>query len=318
MHGLLKSKPAWSQFIILISICLVSFFILSLVGMTLLATLSGIKLTEMGNMAKWDFSKPEVIFIIRGMQVVQFISLFLIPVFLCARLFSTNTKKYLGFKAPSNSIYFITGIGIMIVSIPLINLLGEWNRNVQFPSGMEKWMRESEKDAARSVQALLTKQTIKDLLINIACIAGLAAVGEELLFRGMAQRLLIKMFKSPWAGIIIAAILFSALHMQFYGFLPRFMLGIFLGAAYWYSGSLWVAMLGHFVYDAVLIVLAYYNPEMLNDEPSVKASSLAAAGAVSAALVTLLFLWMKKNSTETYEQVYADDAVPVKDHPFDF
>lgn len=316
MQGLLKSRSAGTQFLILICIALVSFFIISLIGTLILASMSGMKLKELSDLSKWDYSKPEVIFLLRGMQVVQFISLFLIPTFVCARLFSTNTKKYLGLKAPSNLGYLAVSIAIMLISIPLINLLGELNKNVQFPADIEKWMQKSEKEAAKSVQALLSKHTVKDLLLNIICIAGLAAVGEELLFRGMVQRLLIKMFKSPWIGIIIASILFSAMHLQFYGFLPRFVLGVFLGAVYWYSGSLWVAMLGHFVYDTLLITLAYFYPDMLNDESVVKISSLAFAGAVSAGLVGMALVWMKNRSTVTYEEVYADDAIPYKDHPF--
>jgi uncharacterized protein len=318
MQGSLKTRPAWSQFLILIGICLVSLIVISLIGTIILASTAGMKLSELTDMAKWDYTKPGVIYVLRGMQVIQFIGLFLIPVFICARLFSTNTTKYLGLTAPSKPGYILAGIAIMIVSIPLINLLGEWNRHVQFPDEIKRWMENAEKEAAKAIQALLSKHTVTDLLLNIICIAGLAAVGEELLFRGVAQRLLIKMFKSPWAGIIVSAILFSALHMQFYGFLPRFVLGIFLGAVYWYSGSLWVAILGHFVYDALLIVLAYFYPEMLKDESTIQMNSLALAGTVSAVITVLTLLWMRKNSTITYEQVYADDNKPVKDHPFDF
>jgi membrane protease YdiL (CAAX protease family) len=206
----------------------------------------------------------------------------------------------------------------MIVALPLVNWLGELNKNVQFPNGLEDWMKSSEEEAAKTVKALLSKQTIQDLVLNVICIAGLAAVGEELLFRGMVQRLLIKMFRTPWPGIIIAAFLFSAMHMQFYGFLPRFMLGILLGAIYWYSGSLWIAMLAHFVYDGVLIVLVYFNPEMLKDEQSVTATNIALIGSISFAGVVLLIEWMRKKTTTTYAEVYADDDKPVKNHPFDF
>lgn len=213
--------------------------------------------------------------------------------------------------------YFLVAAGVLLLSLPLVSFLGELNRNVQFPAGIANWMKELEADAAKTIKALLSKHTIKDLMLNIICIAGLAAVGEELLFRGVAQRLLIKIFKSPWAGIIISAFLFSAMHMQFYGFLPRFVLGTLLGVIYWYSGSLWTAILAHFVYDAALIILVYFNPESLNDENSLNLSNIALGAAISAALVVLLVMWMKKKSTVTYSQVYADDK-QVKDHQFDF
>jgi uncharacterized protein len=317
MRGFLKTKHSANQLLILISIALVSAFLIGAVGTLIVSKIAGVSVLSMADMSKIDYSDPKTIFMLRGLQVVQFLALFVIPVFLCAWMFSTNTKEYLGLKMPANSGYWLMGIIIMIVSIPLITWLGELNRHVQFPAGIESWMKKSEADAQRAVEALLSKRTIKDLIINIICIAGLAAVGEELLFRGMAQRLFIKWFRNPWAGIIVAAILFSALHLQFYGFLPRFVLGVFLGVAFWYSGSLWVAILGHFVYDAVIIVLAYAYPEMMDDEKAAQQiSNLALAGAISAALVALIIVWMKKKSTANYAAVYADDAIPVKDHPF--
>ncbi len=317
MKGLLKSKPAGTQFLILISIALASFFIIGLLGTVLLSKISGMSLETMSDSAKWDYNSSTLITVIRGMQIIQFVSLFLIPSFLCAWFFSTNSKKYLGFKKPSNMGYFLVAAGVLLLSLPLVSFLGELNRNVQFPASIANWMKEQEAEAAKTIKALLSKHTIKDLILNIICIAGLAAVGEELLFRGVAQRLLIKLCKSPWAGIIISAFLFSAMHVQFYGFLPRFVLGILLGAIYWYSGSLWTAILAHFVYDAALIILVYFNPQSLNDENSLNLSNIALGAAISAALVVFLVLWMKKKSTVTYEQVYADDK-QVKDHPFDF
>ncbi len=316
MQGFLKTKPALNQFLVLVSVVLVCFFILGLIGTLALSAVTGIGITEMSDMSKVDFSRPGVIGFLRGMQLVQFISLFIVPVIICTWLFSEDRKKYLWLRKPVHPGFFITGVVLMLIAIPFTNWLGQLNQDIPFPSGMEKWMRAQEDEASKTIHALLSRPSFRDLLLNLFFIAGLAAVGEELLFRGMAQRLLIKIFKSPWAGIIISAAIFSAMHMQFFGFLPRFALGILLGAIYWYSGSLWVAMLAHFLYDAVLIVLAWYYPAMLNDENNLEIVNLAIAGIISLALVIALVTWMKKRSVTTYETAYAGDAVPVKDNPF--
>ena len=316
MKGLLKAKSPGMQFLILISFALASFFIIGLIGTVILSKVSGMSLETMSDPSKWDYNNTTLITVIRGMQIIQFISLFLIPTFLCAWLFSTNSKKYLGLQMPSNLGYFLVGVGVMLLAIPAVNFLGEINRQVQFPAGIANWMKEQEAEAAKTIKALLSKHTIKDLLLNIITVAGLAAVGEELLFRGIAQRLLIKMFKNPWAGIIVAAFLFSAMHIQFYGFVPRFVLGILLGVIYWYSGSLWTAILAHFMYDAVLIIVVYFNPESLKDENTLNLSNIALVAVVSLGIVVSLVLWMKRRSTTNYLEVYADDAIPVKDHPF--
>ncbi|MBM3415051.1 MAG: CPBP family intramembrane metalloprotease [Bacteroidetes bacterium] len=318
MKGFMKTKPAGNQFLILVGVVLVSCFVIGMIGTLALSAITGISLESMTDLSSLDYSKPAVINFLRGMQLVQFISLFVVPVFICLRLFSTEDKKYMGWKNPSHPGYIMAGIGVMLIALPFTSWLGEINRNIPFPSGIESWMKEQEEDAAKTIQALLSRHTVKDLLLNIVFVAGLAAVGEELLFRGMAQRLLIKMFKSPWAGILISAAIFSAMHMQFYGFLPRFALGVLLGIIYWYSGSLWVAMLAHFIYDVVLIVVAYFNPEMLADENNMQLSNLALAGTLSLALVLPLVIWMQRKSATTFNAVYADDEEPAKNHPFDF
>ncbi len=317
MKGFMKNKPAGTQFVIVLCIVLVSMFLFSLIGTIILASISGMSLKEMTDMAKWDYRKPSVLLVVRGMMLIQFIGVFVVPSLFAAWMFSENKKKYLGLVQPSNLIYFLAAGAIMLVAIPMVNWLGEMNRSVSFPGSIEKWMKEKENEASLTIKGVLSQGGIKNLLLNLVFISGFAAVGEELLFRGVAQRLLIKLFKNAWVGIILTAILFSAMHMQFYGFLPRFVLGVLLGVIYWYSGSLWAAIVAHFVYDAVLIIAAHQNPEMLNDEAmATKASNLAWIGFISAALVTAIFLWMKNKSTTTYNEVYADDAVPYKNHPF--
>lgn len=318
MRGFMKTKSALNQFLILISVVLVSFFVVGLIGTFILSAVTGIGISEMADLSKMDFTKASNVNFLRGMQGVQFVSLFLIPTIFCTWLFSTEPKKYLGLKPPSNTGFIVAGLGVMLIAIPFTGWLGELNRNIPFPDEMAGWMKEKEADAARTIQALLSRHTIQDLLLNILSIAVFAAVGEELLFRGMVQRLLIKMFKSPWAGILISAALFSAMHMQFYGFFPRFALGILLGLIYWYSGSLWVAILAHFVYDAVLIILAYNNPQMIEAENSMPMSNLVLAGSISLLLVFVLVSWMRKKSVTRFNLVYAGDESPVKNHPFDF
>jgi uncharacterized protein len=316
MKGLLKGKSPGVQFLVLISIALASFFILGLLGTVLLSKITGMGLLTMSDSAKWDYTDERLVTVIRGMQVVQFICLFVIPTFLCAHFFSTDSKKYLGLKKPSNYGYLLAAVAVMLLAIPLVNFIGELNRNIQFPEGMAKWMKTQEDEAAKTIKILLSKDSVSDLILNIIFIAALAAVGEELLFRGIAQRLLIRWFKSPWAGIIISSFLFSAMHIQFYGFFPRFILGILLGAVYWYSGSLWTAILAHFIYDAFLIILVYFYPGSLDDQSALNLSNIALTAAVSFVSVVLLVAWMKRRSTVTYNEVYADDAIPVKDHPF--
>ena len=318
MKGFMKTRSALNQFLVLLCVTVVSFFVISGIGGLLVSVITGISLAEAVDISKLDFAKQSTIDFFRGMQVVQFFSLFLVPTLICLWLFSTNDKKYLGLKAPSDNGYIIAGVGVMLIAIPFTALLGELNQQIPFPENIANWMKQKEEAASKPMQALLSRPGVKDLLLNMVFIAICAGVGEELLFRGMVQRMLIRIFKSPWAGIVVSAAIFSAMHMQFYGFLPRFTLGILLGAIYWYSGSLWVAILAHFIYDAVLVLLAWSNPGMLKQDTDIPLTSLALGGSISLALVLILLVWMKKRSTASLQTVYADDTVPPKNHPFDF
>ena len=148
-----------------------------------------------------------------------------------------------------------------------------------------------------------------------------AGIGEELFFRGILQRLFVRVTKNPWAGIIITAIIFSSIHFQFYGFFPRLLLGILLGAIYWYSGSLWVAIVAHFLYDAAIIVLVYFNPHMLENTEAtlIKGQEIAlVSGALVSLIVTFVILRvMQKKSVTRFEEIYSDDF-PKKEDDFSF
>lgn len=317
MKGLFKNKSAGNQLLLMVCIALVGVFIIgSLFGTIILSAITGIQSSELLDFNKLDFNRPGMITYIRGLQFFQFLGLFLVPSLLCAWLFSTNSKKYLGLQIPHGESYWIIGMLVMILAIPFVQWLGEMNRGIHFPGAIEQWMKDKENGANKTVMALLSRRTIQDLVLNIICIAGLAAVGEELLFRGVAQRLFIKLFKRVWPGIIITAFLFSAMHLQFYGFFPRFILGILLGVIYWYSGSLWTAILAHFVYDALLITLAYFNPKLINEENTVKMSSIALTAAFSFILVGLAVNWMIKHSKTRYQEVFEEEQAPVDNRPY--
>jgi membrane protease YdiL (CAAX protease family) len=315
MRGMLKTKSAGKQILLVVSITLACFFLLGLLGTVILSMVTGMNLSEIGNTDQWNYSDPRTVAMIRGMQAVQFVSLFLVPAWINTYFLTTDRRTYLGLRVMQPK-YLLAGVAVMIISIPFVNWMGELNRQIDFPPDMAAWMKEKEEQASLMIRALLSRRSPADLMLNLFFIADLASVGEELLFRGLLQRLFIKLFRSPLAGILVSAFLFSAMHMQFYGFFPRFLLGAVLGLIYWYSGSLWIAIIAHFVYDAALIILAYFYPEMLNDESTVKVTNMAFAGLVSFAITAALIFWMKVNSRTKYAEVYANDAVPVKDHPF--
>jgi membrane protease YdiL (CAAX protease family) len=150
------------------------------------------------------------------------------------------------------------------------------------------------------MEAFLKINGPSDLVINIIVIALLPAICEEVFFRGAMQRVIIHLTRNPWLGIVITAALFSALHFQFQGFLPRMFLGVVLGALYWFSGSIWTCIIAHFIANGVQVVVASYATEYINKNPSVPIL-LALASAIAVFGILRLF---QKMSTITWSKVY--------------
>lgn len=307
--GFYQERSTRQQLFLLLGLSLMSFFIIGLLGTFLLSAITGITVDQLATISKMKTPHPQLGFFIRGMQLAQFLGLFLVPSWLAARLFADEpARDYLKLNRPFHPGFWMIGLSILLFSLPLVQWLGELNRIVEFPPALAEWMRNKENEANDTVKALLGLHTVKDLLLNIVFVAGLAAVGEELLFRGVLQRMFFRQFGQAWPAILLSAFLFSSMHMQFYGFLPRFVLGILLGAVYWYSGSLWIAIAGHFFYDALLIVLVYFNPVLLQDEPVVGPQTLMVSGLVSALLVTMHLHWMLRHSGVDQHQDKEDDS----------
>jgi membrane protease YdiL (CAAX protease family) len=114
-----------------------------------------------------------------------------------------------------------------------------------------------------------------DLFSNLLVIALLPAIGEELFFRGIVQKQFEELTQNRTAGIVLTALLFSALHMQFFGFIPRFVLGVFLGFLYQWSGTIWLPVTAHFINNAGAVILTWaftrnnssINPDTIGIEP---------------------------------------------------
>jgi membrane protease YdiL (CAAX protease family) len=309
MKTYLKTKPVWMQLLLFLGITAAMFTILTIIGTLVLAATTGIKISELQNVDKWNSTDPRMINFIRGMLVLQFLGLFLIPSLLFAFFSDPKPISYLGLKAPRREIYWILGLAAIFVAIPAVEYLGLLNQKINLGTSTQTWMKNMEEDAAKQIRFMLAKHTPTELLLNLVFISLFAGIGEEIFFRGVLQRMMIRAFGNPWMGIVMTAAIFSAFHFQFFGFFPRLVLGMVLGAIYWYSGSLWTAILAHFLYDAFIIVLAYIKPSIVQstDQSIIHSNGLAFWGMISAILTFFVIWLMKKYSATTYAAVYAKD-----------
>lgn len=207
-----------------------------------------------------DLTNQDNVNIIKLLQIVQSTGLFLVPPFLLGYLFENNSFKYLKLKTnPSLLPVVITGI-IMIAGIPLINFLASVNAQMKLPeflSGVEEWMKMKEIEAQAITDAFFKVNTLPGFFVNVLMIAIIPAFGEELLFRGVIQRIFKDWTKNIHWAIFITAFLFSAMHMQFYGFIPRFIMGLFFGYLFVWSGSIWLPIAAHFINNCFAVLFSY-------------------------------------------------------------
>lgn len=199
-----------------------------------------------------DISTPQGLMAIRIMQMFQTIGIFIFPSLVIAFLASEKPFGFLGFKAVSGRFILLSFL-LMIVAIPGINLMASINAKVPLP----EWMIEFEKTAENLIKTLLNTENPIILFINILMVAILPAIGEELFFRGVLQHYFRKISNSTFWGIVITALIFSAIHFQFQGFVPRFALGMIFGYLYVWTQSIWIPIAIHFVNNGLAVVIFY-------------------------------------------------------------
>ena len=198
---------------------------------------------------------------LRFMQITSQIFTFVLPPMLYAMLVKEEPMTALGLKKVTYH-WFVIGIAMMYAILPLNNIFAEWNAGLKLPesmSGIEEMMRSMQESATELTERMLNVNNIGGLIINIIMIAGLAALGEELLFRSIIQTSLIKICRNAHIGIFLASAIFSFIHFEFYGFIPRLVLGLLMGYMFYYSRSIWVPMAMHFVNNGTAVVLYYLN-----------------------------------------------------------
>ena len=189
---------------------------------------------------------------------------------------------------------------LIITALPFINLLAELNSRLILPhfmAGIETWMKQSEASAAKITEAFLNVSGKRNLLYNIVLMALIPAIGEELLFRGLLLRQFNFWLKNMHWAIIVTAILFSALHMQFYGFIPRMLLGVLFGYLVWWSGSLWTSMLAHFINNLMAVIFYYlYSKQLIGKSVDTFGATSATYiwAALSAVVVTVIIYLIYK------------------------
>lgn len=296
----MKQYPAPFQFAIFIGFFIGFYLLYFLFLIIVFPHISGYTIFTLQNM---DPSIPKVLGYRKLTQILYTLVVYLLPALIFARLSSQKPLAYLSMERGPRVLPAILGILIILSSLPLVDLSAQWN--MTWP--VSEAARMLEKEGEDLTRALLKMDGFSTLLVNILCFAVLPAVAEEAFFRGVVQRLMIRMIPlkgGAWIAILVTALLFSAVHVQWLSFVPRVILGFLLGAVYYLTGNLWVSILAHTLNNGLQVVLMYlFQMHMIKTDP-MESSEASWYMAVISLGVTVLLLWVLEKRTKPLTEVH--------------
>ena len=190
--------------------------------------------------------------------VIQDLLVFIAPALIISLLITRLPADFLCLrKLPSFKACLIT-ILILLLSIPAMNFIVYCNESIVLPDafrGLEEWLKQAEENSRNSISILLGTPTIGNLIMSILIVGLLTGLSEELLFRGALQNIIYSKPTNYHLAVWVTAILFSIMHMQFYGIIPRILLGAFFGYLAVWSGSIWLPVIAH-SFNNIMVVIS--------------------------------------------------------------
>lgn len=218
---------------------------------------------------------------ILSMLMLQDILAFIVPAVVFMMIVYHRPLHAMCLDRAPGLVSMLVVLAFFIISLPAMNWLVDMNQSMTLPSwmsGLETWMRATEDAAAETTEQLLDIHTVGELLACVFVVGFMAGLSEEILFRGAMLRTMQDSRLGTHAVVWIVAIVFSAIHMQFYGFIPRLLLGLWLGYLLVWTRSLWVPIIAHTLNNSTVVVFSYLSNKGVVSEDFVDKLGLPAAG----------------------------------------
>jgi len=282
------------QFLIFAGVFLVILIVGNVIGAGIIMGLYGLK--TLGAMSSLNTATPHFLAALWILQIAGTTLPILGAAVFFAAVIVREPRGYLKTTFRFSGILLLLVFVIMFCSNPVIEYLSNLNQKMVLPPFL-KWMRDSEDSAEKLTKVMLQMNTIWDMLADLMVIGLLTAIVEEFMFRGVIQTIFFRWTKSVHAAVWITAILFSAFHIEFFGFLPRMMLGVLFGYFVAWSGSIWTAVWAHFINNGSAVVVTYlFQHKFIKISPDDQHVFTGASYLFSLAIVLfLLYLYQKKS-----------------------
>lgn len=261
LRGSFASHSPGMQFLMLIFLALLGITVFTLIGLLLVPLLYGIPIEALLGDAQAQGDFP--IEVLKFLQGISSIGLFLVPALVGAHLFSFSGPHYLKVNTfPAQWLAVLVLLVVITFSGNVISdLLYRLSKSINWPlslSFLKETLEASEAGANRQIRSFLVMDSPFQFVQMFFIMAILPAICEEAMFRGALQPVLIKFTQSPHLGIILTAFLFAFIHLQFYTFLSIFALGVVLGYVRLWTKSLWPSVIIHLINNGSIVVAVYF------------------------------------------------------------
>lgn len=305
----ISDKPPLYQFIISLSIVICVGLLLFSLSIISGVHLFGIDIEFIDNLA--DAKTEKEIAFLKFVLMAQEIFIFIIPAMIIMYLMKPlNQSMFADLKMPAiNEVAIVILFAFCI--FPLNSFTGQLNSGMDLPDwlgGLEKWMSDKENSIDRMFELIITGKTFGAMLFNLLMIAVLPAIGEEFIFRGVFQKILYNLIKNNHLAVWMTAFIFSAIHMQFYGFIPRLILGLAFGYLFLWSRTLWLPVIAHFVNNAVPTIGAWLSgPENYSNIVDVPMWKQLLGLPVPIIICTLILIYFR-NKSKTVQNIIISES----------
>jgi len=307
-----KNFSYLTQLGILIGLVGVGFIVGSIVSIIAWLMMTGRPILSMAD----DMFKPQYYNAVMVIQVVSTLFLFFLPVYFFALICYRKPAKFIGFNTNINYKQIFILLGILILTFPLSVALAELNKIIPISTTWATKFKVMENSRAAQEAALININSFPRYIISLIVIGLLPGLFEEVGFRAGIQNIFTRWFKGPWLAIFITSIVFSLVHISYYGFLVRFALGVILGLVFYYSDNIWLSSLFHFLYNGLQVTALYaFTISATKDQKDIEENFPLWAGVVALVLIIYLFIQFRKISLLQKAKV-KDDDFPEDD--FDF
>ena len=249
-----------SELLILTGVCMLGLFIFSAAGLLLALPITGAGFDALANIATQPENVPNARLGLLVMQAITAFGSFVVAPWLYLKSKKADFEWQRANEASFGAFRMVLAIGIFMM--PALAYIVEWNENWNFPSALasfEQWAKTKEDELKVLTKFLAAFDGWGELAVGFLVISIMAGCTEEIFFRGVLQPRLITLTGNAHIGIWAAGLIFSIIHFQFYGLVPRMLLGVLFGYYYYWSGNLWLAIFGHSLNNGLSVIAMYLN-----------------------------------------------------------